>query len=445
MKNVDKFILILKSYEFRRIGTFTSTFLTIHRKILTTGSFFYFDKSGPDSTLIMATRSIQDHIRKNASQETNRLENENPNHEQHETDRPETLNQDQLQLGSIEVLMNPKQDPILLGIHPRPGKKVIFNEKSFKVISPFAGKYLDFPIFWSQFAALVGITDIPQSLKLGCLKSKLKGEAFTFIDGYTDYEHACKRIIEHYGDPFFFKIEAERMLQKTPAALSEWDYDALRMINNSLAKTFSMGHIVQDIDFIQKVKAVVLKKLPTIVTQKTPYFTQQNATLKDLLNFLDKNLDGLRNSGMLEDKMKEIANKQGPSLKVGGSKLQSLGSKQRFHMNNEQQPSGTTKVFRCGFCYGDHQNFLCNSNQSSENRYRIAITKHLCTRCCNPKHTAKECKRMFKCRKCQGNHLELICSGQIMLIINEQKMPAYPFPKQKDSHDQIYIQDLDLE
>ncbi|KAI2800951.1 hypothetical protein BLOT_013476 [Blomia tropicalis] len=182
------------------------------------------------------------------------------------------------------------KDPIDLGIVEDPKNPEIFEAYKLKTIPTFNGDYLEFPEFWTHFADCVGKTNISVFEKYVYLKRKLSGSALKKIGECNDYVKACFKLINLYANPNLFISEAESRLKLIPSVLSIWDYNALLKVKTIISKIErgirTIGINGLNIEFISK--PILMEKLPDIFVLQSPYYHNRDATLTEMLDFMEK-------------------------------------------------------------------------------------------------------------------------------------------------------------
>ena len=182
------------------------------------------------------------------------------------------------------------KDPIDLGIVEDPKNPEIFETYKLQTIPTFKGDYLEFSEFWTYFADCVGKTNISVFEKYVYLKRKLSGSALKKIGECNDYVKACFKLINLYANPNLFISEAESRLKLIPSVLSIWDYNALLKVKTIISKIErgirTIGINGLNIEFISK--PILMEKLPDIFVLQSPYYHNRDATLTEMLDFMEK-------------------------------------------------------------------------------------------------------------------------------------------------------------
>ncbi|KAI2800952.1 hypothetical protein BLOT_013477 [Blomia tropicalis] len=208
-----------------------------------------------------------------------------------------------------EKLMYLNKDPIDLGIVENPEHPVVFENCNIEKIPIFSGDYLEFPEFWTFFANYVGKTNISVFEKNVFLKLVLNGSALKTIEEYNDYVEACFKLINLYANPNLFISEAESQLKLIPSVASIWNYNALLKVKTIISKiergirTIGINGI--NIEFI--LKPILMEKLPDIFLFQSPFYHKEDATLTEMLSFMEKhNQFLLENDKLVEKKLHEL-------------------------------------------------------------------------------------------------------------------------------------------
>lgn len=266
----------------------------------------------------------------------------------------------------------------------------------------FSGNVVEWKSFWDQYKVTVHESDLPGVNKFTYLKSLLKGEAKSCIDGLSvtegHYLTACQLLEERFGKPdriIFAHIQGLLGLtlrEKLPklAALKALQDELLLRIRS----LESLG--VSGDGYGVFLTPLVLSRLPVdLRLEWARNCVDKERDVKYLLHVLKVEIERHERADTFQTKTDKV--NQERKKVTGGSSAAAL---QTF-----------TKTSRmCGLCGGAHQTQKCYEfvKLNIEDRTKQIKEARLCFKCFGPSHLARNCKD--KCSGCGGRHHLLLCT-----------------------------------
>lgn len=256
--------------------------------------------------------------------------------------------------------------------------------------APFDGDILGFPAWQTTTLKLLQDSRISNDQKLLALKNSLKGTASKLVVNSTSWESALERLSLKFSEK---KMVVDHCSSLIKSCRTNW---------SSMAEASEFIVLLEDVTNLfhsvkgnsceeQNLLDVAFKKIPSSFRDEYIRNNIDKATLTELSRFLKSNLAGIV-------KISEINKK--PESK--GAKEDSKKRKKRI----------------CMLCGGDHHVFRCDTGSPSTRR-ALASKKNSCFVCFG-KHSSKECKSTFKCKKCKQAHATILCEVNLLEESNDQ-------------------------
>ena len=299
-------------------------------------------------------------------------------------------------------------------------------------LKQFDGDCKQWREFKDSFETAIHRQNIPKVQKLIYLVNSLRGEAAKIVEGFPisseNYDIVWDTLKLHYGDENITKQALYMELQNLPKATKEAKGTILN-IEKILRQLESLGENINN------------TQMALTIQQKLPYWV-----LRELFEAHDS--AELWNIGVLRKHLQKIV-LRGEAL---NRTLNETGKAGRLHQTKESkrkldvddrtyshssaflttvmhagQKMNTKKMLvkpktrRCAFCEGQHWDDKCEKFNSLEQRKERVKELHLCWKCLQTGHTAKQCSYSKKCFHCKGNHNTALCQAKSKQSLNGLK------------------------
>ena len=275
-------------------------------------------------------------------------------------------------------------------------------------ISPFSGKYSDWPSFKDYFTALVAQDpELDKVEKLHYLEAFLSGDAANLIKNVPvtteNYDLAWQKLVAYYDDKRnLLKSCLDAFLQIKPlASESAHQLKGLRDGTNEAVETLEglkrfssstcdlLVHLT-----LQRFNAVTRRDWELSLSEGPEFITWAvvNEFLKSRIQALERAEPAAKLSG-------NLTNQKAPA--GGGFKKPSCGI--------TAHSVSKSKSFKCTYCQQDHFITSCTNFRdcSTSDRYNFVVEKQLCFNCLGP-HRFKDCRSSKTCFTCHGRHHTLL-------------------------------------
>lgn len=304
-----------------------------------------------------------------------------------------------------ERLINSQQSDL---IHSQQGEDVSVSSATIAAaklpkleLPQFNGNHLEWQSFWEQFVAAVHNADLPDVSKFTYLRSLLKGEAKSAIQGLSlsgqHYSHACSILQKRFGRP-------EKIIFTHIQELLSWDIPKLEKGNlwNFYDKLISHVRSLDVLGISGKQYGVILtplilSRLPQdIRIQWARVGESHESDLEYLLEFLQKELECRERSQTFS---KEPVQKEAHGISTSSTAT-------ALHTSSSKPVCGVCK--RPG-----HPTQKCFriSKGPIQDRKAALFKARLCYKCLSSidGHSCRQCTAT--CGLCHGGHHELLCEG----------------------------------
>ena len=301
----------------------------------------------------------------------------------------------------------------------------VFNRnKSVKLptlnLPTFQGDPLEWHHFWDIFRnAVHSRPDISNAQKFVYLTGQLRGEAAALLDGFTttdaNYAEAVKLLEDTYGEP-------RRIIQSHLHFLFDLsgpkpDADSLSKYRSAyechLRGLKALGTNVDGAGFV--FAALLLRKLPARIRDNI------NRTAKSHYWELEEFRQAIASEIMLLQAAEPRVNQRFPpstskSKYNYNSKVMNKESKSGFTVSNfnvgtnEEKIKDTSKL-KCRLCFSDHHLKDCKKYKTVAEKWNRTKELNLCEKCLINTHTTNKCYSKTRCRSCNGQHNNYLCSG----------------------------------
>ena len=300
-------------------------------------------------------------------------------------------------------------------------------------IQPSDGDITTYNSFCTAFRLKFQDLPLPDSMKLGDLKSHVTGHAFTMIKNLelvdANYNRAFKILDNEYLKPdevvsaLYHKIDTLPRANKSNTSLQN-TYYALEGLLSALE---SHG---QDIEAIPPIRDRILTKYPLFIVEDL--CKEDVPTIKVFQRRMAarisvrKNIEAAALAANIHEPKYENKSFQKPphaataalvassEAPLSEKKERTKNDKQPPSKGNEKQPTNKGPTPTCAFCAEKHYSADCTAVTQLNDR--LAKIKDRCHRCLNTAHTTDLCPKQFTCRYCkkQNDYHMSICPDQFL-------------------------------
>ena len=284
-------------------------------------------------------------------------------------------------------------------------------------IPHFYGDPVEWRAFWDQYKA-----SIHDNKKLGTihkynyLRSYLHDAAKDCINGLTltegNYKTAVEILTERFGNTQVLIRAYTDALAQLPVVHDVEDVSTLRVMYDKIqvcVRNLSDLGVATD-SYGSLLISIVFDRMPE---ELRLYISRQ---FKDDEWALDQLLKMFKEELTARERCKAVTSSSrsnptsGQTLFVGGGSQDRRNrgnvmnggrssNDQRSHNNENNRNS---QRFTCFFCGGDHKNETCTNVPDIASRKEIIMKKRRCFVCLQQSHVARNCRKKYKCRHCEG-------------------------------------------
>ena len=253
----------------------------------------------------------------------------------------------------------------------------------------FSGNHESFFPFWDTFANLVHDDPLlPPKLKFQYLRTCLKGEALTTIEGFAitsdNYASAVKLLHSIYASPDKLQRQLFRELGKFEPPTH--DPDSLRKFK---LKFVSLTRRFQEVVSYQPLNVLLRNTLnnllPTLTKQEILKWSRNEAlSLEDFLNGID--------------------------FVIALLSVDHSSNKPPATESTCLTPKKINIPRTCRFCAENHKTTVCPNYLTPDSRLARINKLKLCIKCLSDTHTSVRCRTEVRCHICSSSrHLTPMC------------------------------------
>lgn len=286
----------------------------------------------------------------------------------------------------------------------------------------FDGTITKWPTFRDMFKSAVhDANQISNVYKFQLLTNSLRGQAAEAIQGWNltneNYTAAWQRLNELYDRPNMAANELTKRISELPVLTRANAEDLQRMSNvtNSVQRQLqAMGRPIDPNDLL--LISMIENKLDIRTRSAWERERQADATLRDLLAFIDKEARALPNfrlnPGLIDRHKKfngakkrpyEIPKREGQPQRNGTGPVENkIAINKKYKHGQNICPIRECKLI--------HEIFKCPIYLAKSRSDRVYLVKQarLCLNCLEPGHLLKSCTRK-RCKQCNEKHNSTLC------------------------------------
>jgi len=260
----------------------------------------------------------------------------------------------------------------------------------------FSGDVLSYFDFKESFSVAIGKSKITNIEKFQYLKSVLKGEALTLLDGLLlsddNYDAALELLDNRYGSKRrVMRAHIRSMIQIAPPNMR--NIVSLRGFVDSINKHMrglKSLNVTSD-NYSVFLSEILLSKLPRELKHEWAKLEHDESNVEDLLQIIEKEAN-------LQDIVSSTTDSQTKLIKA------------ETRHNSHRTFISKTDNITCTFCSSsDHKNFSCPNllKLDPKSRYNLVKSHKLCFNCLK-NHFTKDCLSKSFCKICKSKHNTLL-------------------------------------